>query len=136
MAKVPPIVSPDSGPPRSSVQTPGSTPFAPGGSLGGGGSIVVPLLGGALGVFVGMHPAAWGSHTPATQQLFRQAASKRSGRKGGRRSAAKRRRTGKVRVRRVSKARNRVLGSGFRLKKGSPAAKRRMAQLRRMRKRK
>lgn len=144
MAKVPPVSPPDYSPPGTRggapLPSPGSVPFAPGGSLGGGGSIVVPLLGGAIGVLVGMHPAAWGSHTPATQALFRAA-----GRKGGKRSAARRakRRTGKVRVRRVSARTNRTLGSGFRggrkrkakLVKGSAAAKRHMAKLRRMRKR-
>jgi hypothetical protein len=141
MAKLPPINPPDYPTPgRGGAPipgSPGSVPFAPGGSLGGG-SVVIPLIGGAVGVLVGMHPAAIGGHTPATQHLFRQAA-KSSGRRGGKRSARKRRaakRSAPLGSRRRTRAVSRGNTRRARMVKGSAAAKRHMAKLRRMRKRK
>lgn len=70
---------------------------------------------------------AWGQQTAAARAL----ASKRSGRIGGRRSAAKRRRKAKV-TRKT--ARRRTRSKSARLVKGSAAAKRYMASIRRKRK--
>lgn len=132
MAKVPPIQPPDQGgkfEPRAGGLGSPQAPFAGGASLGGGGGLAIPFttFPGLLGIIMGMHPAAWGSHTPATQALFAQA-----GRKGGRRSAAKRRRARAAapkRRRKTSRARK------ARLVKGSAAAKRYMAKIRRKRRR-
>ncbi len=77
--------------------------------------------------------AGFAQQTPATQELFR-----RAGRLGGQRSAATRRRRKAKTARRSGSARRRrraVSAKKGRLVKGSAAAKRYMARIRRMRKR-
>lgn len=98
-----------------------------------GGSVSIPLLGGSRMTII-VPPggfAGFAQQTPAVQAMFQ-----RAGRKGGKRSAAKRRRTKKKAAgatrkrRRASSPRKRA-----RLVKGSAAAKRYMASIRRKRKR-
>lgn len=85
-----------------------------------------------------VNPTGFGQQTLATQLAMQKA----NGRRGGRKSAAKRKRAnGKKKTarrassRRVSssRSRKRTGRKSAHLVKGSPAAKRRMAQLRRMR---
>lgn len=122
------------------ANSPGNAPFAPGGSLGGGGSVVIPVLGAQLpnlivppGGFV-----AFGAQSQATQALFQ-----RYGRMGGRTSAARRRRrkaktaraTPKRRSRSTSRRARTSRRRAARLVKGSAAAKRYMARIRKLRRR-
>ena len=114
--------------------SPGAVPFGPAGGGGGGPSsylvagnqpmpnIVIPP-----GGFAG-----FAQQTPATQALFA-----RAGRKGGLRSAAKRRRKRKTKAKttRTRTRRTRSTRRKARLVKGSAAAKRYMARIRKMRKR-
>jgi hypothetical protein len=74
--------------------------------------------------------AGFGQQTPATQQMFA-----RAGRKGGQRSAAKRRRRKKTSARAAPKRKRARRAKPARLVKGSAAAKRYMAKIRRKRKR-
>lgn len=75
--------------------------------------------------------AGFAQQTAATQALFQ-----RAGRVGGLRSARKRRRKSKAKKSATRKvARRRKAGGKRRLVKGSAAAKRYMARIRRMRKR-
>lgn len=71
---------------------------------------------------------AWGQQTPAAQAM----ASKRSGRVGGMRSARKRRAKAKA-TSSAPRRRRRAGGKPARLVKGSAAAKRYMASIRRKR---
>lgn len=122
-------------------QTPGGAPFSPGGSLGGGGSVFIPVQAGGSMADLIVPPGgfiAFGSQTPATQALFQ-----RWGRMGGRTSAARRRRRRKTtaaapkRRRTASASRRRRTSTrrAARLVKGSAAAKRYMARIRKMRRR-
>ena len=106
----------------------------------------VPLTGGAAGIVALPFPGGpvpnvivppggfvgFAQQTPATQALFQ-----RAGRIGGKRSAAKRRRKRKSSKKKAAPAarRRRRRSTKRRLVKGSAAAKRYMARLRRMRKR-
>lgn len=75
--------------------------------------------------------AGFAQQTAATQALFQ-----RAGRVGGRRSAAKRRRTAKKKGATAKRKRTtRRRSTKMRLVKGSAAAKRYMAKIRRLRKR-
>lgn len=109
---------------------PGFTPFAPTG--GGGGSTVIPILSGGSMRSIVVPPggfAGFAQQTAATQALFQ-----RAGRKGGLRSARKRRKT-KAKTKRAKTTRRRTTrGKKARLVKGSAAAKRYMASIRRKRK--
>ena len=129
----PPVVITPPPIPPAGGGTPGTTPYVSGG--GGGYGPGYPVLGGGSVAGVIIPPngfVGFGSQTPAVQAMFARA----TGRKGGLRSARRRRRrkaaTSTPRRRRVS-ARSR--GRKARLVKGSAAAKRHMARLRRMRKR-
>jgi len=88
-----------------------------------GGSVKAPIVVPPGGF------AGFAQQTPATQALFQ-----RSGRVGGKRSAAKRRRkrakTAKTATRKTARRRS---ARPARLVKGSPAAKRYMAKIRRKR---
>lgn len=76
--------------------------------------------------------AGFAQQTPATQQLFQ-----RAGKLGGQRSAAKRRRSKKkAAAAPARKRKTRARRAGAKLVKGSAAAKRHMARLRNMRRRK
>lgn len=108
-----------------------SVPFSGGG--GGGQSVSIPLRRGSS-VSIIVPPggfAGFAQQTAATQAMFQ-----RAGRKGGKRSAAKRKRakvaSGTRTKRRKSAKRKRTA----RLVKGSAAAKRYMASIRKRRKRK
>lgn len=81
-----------------------------------------------------LNPQAVGQSTPAMQWAF----AKASGARGGRRSAAKRRRSKVTNRRRksVKRTASPKRGRRARLVKGSAAARRHMAKIRRMRKRK
>lgn len=117
---------------------PGATPFAPMGG-GGSGSVSIPLTGDPRDMRSIVVPpggfAGFAQQTPATQALFQ-----RAGRIGGKRSAAKRKRkkSAKKRVARAAPKRRRRAKSKrpARLVKGSAAAKRYMASIRKRRKRK
>lgn len=118
-------------PPPSS---PADVPFVPvGGSGGGIGSIVIPLLGGNVSNLI-VPPggfAGFAQQTQATQALFQ-----RAGRLGGVRSARRRkRRTAKKKAAAAPRRRRRTRSSPKRLVKGSAAAKRYMARIRKMRRR-
>jgi hypothetical protein len=94
-------------------------------------SIVIPLLRSSTVKLV-IPPggfAGFAQQTPATQALFA-----RSGRVGGKRSAAKRKRAKKTAAKAAPRRRKRA-GKKARLVKGSAAAKRYMASIRRKRKR-
>lgn len=115
----PSIVGPDAG-----------LPFAYAG--GGGASTVIPLLIGGRTVRMIIPPggfAGFAQQTPATQALFQ-----RAGRVGGQRSAAKRRKRKKTAAKKTTRRRTRGKKRA-RLVKGSAAAKRYMASIRRKRKR-
>lgn len=73
--------------------------------------------------------AGFAQQTPATQLLFQ-----RAGRKGGQRSAAKRKRAKAKRAAPMRKRKSAKRGKKARLVKGSAAAKRYMASIRRKRK--
>jgi hypothetical protein len=75
---------------------------------------------------------SFGQQTPATQARWSLATSKSNGARGGRRSAKRRKAAAKSAP---ARRRKRRAVAGARFKKGSPAAKRHMAKLRRMRKR-
>jgi hypothetical protein len=109
--------------------TPADEPFVSAYS----GSVSIPLVSNPNVANLIVPPggfAGFAQQTPATQQLFA-----RAGRIGGRRSAAKRRRkSAKKKAVRASGRKRRTSTRG-KLRKGSPAAKRRMAQLRKMRRR-
>lgn len=110
----------------------GSVPLSP----YGGGSISIPIIGSAPVPNIIIPPGGFigfGQQTAATQALFQ-----RAGRIGGMRSAAKRRKrkktaSGKV-SRRAPQRRRRSSARPARLVKGSAAAKRYMARIRRKRK--
>lgn len=74
---------------------------------------------------------AWGSQTPAAKVM----ASKRSGRMGGLRSARKRRKASRAKASVPKRRRKTARRARARLVKGSAAAKRYMASIRRKRKR-
>lgn len=117
--------------PISSAGGPGaaSVPLFTGG--GGSQSVVIPLLGGSRMSIV-VPPggfAGFAQQTPATQVLFQ-----RAGRVGGKRSAAKRRRR-KAKAAPAARKRRKSTARPARLKKGSAAAKRYMASIRKRRKR-
>jgi len=76
---------------------------------------------------------SFGQQTPATQALWAPATAKANGRMGGLRSARKRRKTKRAAV--ATRRPKRTRRGKARLVKGSPAARRHMAKLRRMRKR-
>lgn len=117
--KTPSVVGPDAG-----------IPFAYGG--GGGSSSVIPLLIGGRTVRMIIPPggfAGFAQQTPATQALFQ-----RAGRVGGQRSAAKRRKRKKTAAKKTTRRKTRGKKRA-RLVKGSAAAKRYMASIRRKRKR-
>lgn len=75
--------------------------------------------------------AGFAQQTPATQALFQ-----RAGRVGGKRSAAKRKRAKRKTAKAAAPRRRRKTARKARLVKGSAAAKRYMASIRRKRKRK
>lgn len=77
--------------------------------------------------------AAFGQESPATQALFGRYIRANGGKK--RRAASGTRKRRKKKAAAAPRKRRRTSSGGARLKKGSPAAKRRMAQLRKMRKR-
>jgi hypothetical protein len=114
------------------VNSPGSIPFASG---GGAGSIMIPLRGNSMRSMI-IPPggfAGFAQQTPATQALFQ-----RAGRIGGRASAAKRRKKRATAKRAAPKRSRKVARRGVRAKKarlvkGSAAAKRYMASIRRKR---
>jgi hypothetical protein len=117
--KTPSVVGPDA-----------SIPFAYGG--GAGSSSVIPLLIGGRTVRMIIPPggfAGFAQQTPATQALFQ-----RAGRVGGQRSAAKRRKRKKTAAKKTTRRKTRGKKRA-RLVKGSAAAKRYMASIRRKRKR-
>jgi len=117
--------------PPPSAPSPGSIPFGPTGGGGGSMSIAIPIIGGSTVKLV-VPPggfAGFAQQTPATQALFQ-----RSGRVGGKRSAAKRKRAKKTAARAAPKRRRKRAGKKARLVKGSAAAKRYMASIRRKRK--
>jgi hypothetical protein len=122
------VTRPDQG--AAPQPVPGAIPFGPAAS-GAGQSIVIPLLGGS-NVKLVVPPggfAGFAQQTAATQELFRKA-----GRVGGRRSAAKRRKA-KAKAAPARKRRSKARGKrAARLAKGSAAAKRYMANLRKRRK--
>jgi hypothetical protein len=96
------------------------------------GSIVIPLLRSnpmKLTVPPGGF-AGFAQQTAATQELFR-----RAGRLGGQRTQRKRRKSAKKKAVRASGRKRRSGGKKARLVKGSAAAKRYMASIRRKRKR-
>lgn len=111
--------------------TDASTPFF---SSGGGASTFIPILSGGRVRNIIVPPggfAGFAQQTPATQALFQ-----RAGRKGGLRSARKRRSKAKTKTTRRKSVRKRaVRAKKARLVKGSAAAKRYMASIRRKRKR-
>jgi len=110
--------------------SPGSVPFGPTGGGGGSMSIVIPTLRGS-NVKLVVPPggfAGFAQQTPATQALFQ-----RAGRIGGKRSAAKRKRAKKKAAKSAPRRRKRAAKKS-RLVKGSAAAKRYMASIRRKRK--
>ena len=74
----------------------------------------------------------FGNQTPATQALWNQAAGKVNGSRGGTRSAKRR----KAKAKAAPARRRKRSAKRKTLVKGSPAARRHMAKLRRMRKRK
>lgn len=77
-----------------------------------------------------INPQAFGQQTPATQFML----AKLNGRRGGRKSARKRRKTkASAAPRRRTKVRRKVGKRRARLVKGSAAAKRYMAKIRRKR---
>lgn len=80
----------------------------------------------------GIGYAGLGQQTAAAQQVFRQAMGGRSTRSTG---ARKRRRSAGSATRRTRRATARKRGGGNKFTKGSAAAKRHMAKLRKMRKR-
>jgi len=101
---------------------------------GASGSIVIPIMRGLAMRSIVVPPggfAGFAQQTPATQALFQ-----RAGRIGGTRSAAKRRRRKATAKRAAPKRRRRTTSKKARLVKGSAAAKRYMASIRRKRKRK
>jgi hypothetical protein len=112
------------------VDSPGSIPFA----SAGAGSII-PLRGNSMRSMI-VPPggfAGFAQQTPATQALFQ-----RAGRVGGKRSAAKRRKKRATAKRAAPKRSRKVARRGVRAKKarlvkGSAAAKRYMASIRRKR---
>lgn len=112
---------------------PADLPFIIGGG-GGGGSNSIPIYGGDNGMGLIVPPggfAGFAQQTPATQAMFQ-----RAGRIGGKRSAAKRRRkSSKKKVGRAVRAKKRTKRSTkpARLVKGSAAAKKYMASIRRKR---
>lgn len=112
------------------INAPGFFPFAASG--GSGASTVIPLLIGGRNVRLIIPPggfAGFAQQTPATQALFQ-----RAGRVGGMRSAAKRRKRKKTAAKKTTRRRTRGKKRA-RLVKGSAAAKRYMASIRRKRKR-
>lgn len=128
------VTRPDQVPPQVSSpleNAPGFLPFAPTG--GGGSSTVIPLMSGGSVRSIVVPPggfAGFAQQTAATQAMFQ-----RAGRKGGLRSARKRRKT-KAKTKRAKTTRRRTTrGKKARLVKGSAAAKRYMAKIRRKRKR-
>jgi len=129
--------NPATSPPTPPVvtQSPASVPFGYGGG-GGGQSAYIPLINGGSVKTMIVPPggfAGFAQQTPATQQLFA-----RAGKKGGKRSAAtrKRRKTkGKVKASPRRKRKTARAKRPARLVKGSAAAKRYMASIRRKRKR-
>lgn len=78
-------------------------------------------------------PVIMGDVTPATALLVQQAMG--MGRRRSARRRTKKKATTRRRVKARASTRRRTAKRGGRLKKGSPEAKRRMAQLRRMQKR-
>lgn len=115
-------------------QSGGGAANVPFGPAGGGGSMSIPVLETRNLATLIVPPGgfvAFGSQTPATQEMFR-----RAGRLGGTRSAAKRRRTKKKRAAApAARRRRRSTKRPARLVKGSAAAKRYMASIRKRRKR-
>jgi len=110
---------------------PAFAPFTPSG--GGGSSTVIPLIMGRRTVRLIIPPggfAGFAQQTPATQALFQ-----RAGRVGGQRSAAKRRAKRKKTAAKTTTRRRKRTSKRARLVKGSAAAKRYMASIRRKRKR-
>ena len=75
----------------------------------------------------------FGNQTPATQALWNQAAGKVNGSRGGKRSAKRRKAKAKAAPKRRRRTRT---AKKARMVKGSAAARRHMAKLRRMRRRK
>lgn len=119
--------------PADPMPTPASVPFQSSGG-GGGGSIVIPVLRGLAMRTMVVPPggfAGFAQQTPATQALFQ-----RAGRIGGTRSATRRRKRKATAKRAAPKRRRRTTSKKARLVKGSAAAKRYMASIRRKRKRK
>lgn len=113
--------------------SPGAVPFGPSGGGGGGPSSYL-VAGNQTMANLIIPPggfAGFAQQTPATQALFQ-----RAGRNGGLRSAAKRRRKSKKKAAAAPRRRRRANGKRpARLVKGSAAAKRYMASIRRKRKR-
>lgn len=128
----PPVVTPG-GPVSPQFPTLGSQPFFSTGQMSQ--SVYVPLLRGST-VKIIVPPggfAGFAQQTPATQQLFA-----RAGRKGGKRSAAARKRRKTKAKTKASPRRKRKTARAkrpARLVKGSAAAKRYMASIRRKKKR-
>lgn len=126
-----PVSDPPPPPPPPQSAPPGAVPFIIGG--GAGSSTVIPILEGGRVRTIVVPPggfAGFAQQTPATQAMFQ-----RAGRKGGLRSARKRRKT-KAKTKRAKTTRRRTTrGKKARLVKGSAAAKRYMASIRRKRKR-
>ena len=79
--------------------------------------------------------AGWNQQTPATQALLSRPKKKRRRKVAAKKRPTRRRSTRTTTRRKPARASTRRKKTG-RLKKGSPEAKRRMAQLRRMQKRK
>ena len=111
------------------INSPGSLPF----TSPGAGSIVIPLQGNSMRSIV-VPPggfAGFAQQTAATQALFQ-----RAGRKGGKRSAAKRKKRATAKraaPKRRGAGRVKARKGKARLVKGSAAAKRYMASIRRKR---
>lgn len=130
------IPSPTPQPVQNVGVTAASVPLWVGGS-GGGGPMSIPLLGARTMANLIVPPggfAGFAQQTAATQAMFQ-----RAGRIGGKRSAAKRRKrkTAKKSAaprRRKSVGKRAVRAKTARLVKGSAAAKRYMASIRRKRK--
>ena len=125
-------------PPPAPTRVPPKMPAQPVAVAQNQGSIYYPVFGGGPVPHIVVPPggfAGFAQQSPATQAMF----SKAAGRLGGRRSAAKRRRrkaaAAKSGPRRRKSRRTSGRRRGARLKKGSAAAKRYMAKIRRMRKR-
>jgi hypothetical protein len=119
---------------KNTAPQPGAVPLtSTGGS--GGQSAYIPILGGRSMASIVVPPggfAGFAQQTAATQAMFQ-----RAGRKGGKRTAAKRRKTRAAPKKRAARAKvaKRTRGSKRKahLVKGSAAAKRHMAKIRRKR---